>query len=165
MGRRRFDDGESWSRFDGSCGGTPRNEICKPRHGRCPRHAETVAEIVCERDAELGAGFHDLETGVPGFTPRVAPGAGRELPPRDMGLDVALRTAMPTFVLCQQRVNGLIGAFGGFGSSRPVHGFSLYAHVGMKVDLRCLNRVMAEPECDDGAADAASEQFHGDRVA
>ena len=62
--------------------GALRDEVGQPRNGGRAGHAETVGETVAEGDPELSAGLQDPETRVPGLASRLAPGAGRELPPR-----------------------------------------------------------------------------------
>ena len=51
---------------------------------------EAVAEVIPERDFELGAGFGEAEESVAAVTTDVAASAGADLSPRHLAADVIL---------------------------------------------------------------------------
>src|ERR1700692_2310723 len=60
--------------------------------GVSARDGESVAEVVPERDFELGAGFDETEKGIAAITTDIATGAGTDLAPGDVAADVVLRS-------------------------------------------------------------------------
>ena len=60
--------------------------------GVSARDGESVAEVVPERDFELGAGFDETEKGIAAITTDIAAGAGTDLAPGDVAADVVLRS-------------------------------------------------------------------------
>ena len=56
------------------------------------RDGESVAEVIPERDFELGAGFGEAEKRIATVTTDIAAGAGADLAPGDVAADVVLRS-------------------------------------------------------------------------
>ena len=59
---------------------------------RAARNRESCAEVVPERDVELGASFEDGKEGVTTLAPDVRAGAAADFTPGDMAADVVLRS-------------------------------------------------------------------------
>src|ERR1700674_4184970 len=60
--------------------------------GVSARDGESVAEVVPERDFELGAGFDETEKGIAAITTDIATGAGTDLAPVAVAPVVVLRS-------------------------------------------------------------------------
>jgi hypothetical protein len=62
------------------------------RDGLGARDGESVAEVIPERDFELGTGFGEAEKGIAAVTTDIAASAGAELAAGDVAADVVLRS-------------------------------------------------------------------------
>ena len=96
-------------------------------------HGESIAEVVPEGDAELGAGLHETEEGITAAAAGVAVGSAADLSLGNEGADVALGT------VGVQRDLGPVEhhqQFGFVGMQPPQQSFQLRARQARQVNRR-----------------------------